>query len=94
MPYMLLREAIGDFDAWKAAFDSCRDDRREAGCKGGFVFRNVSDAKEVLVLLEFDDLERMQQYLASPELRNARLQAGAAGAPPADVLELVFSQPL
>ena len=94
MPYMLPREAIGDFDAWKTEFDACVGDRRGAGCRGGLVFRNVSDAKEVLVPLEFSDLERMQQYLKSPRLRDSRVQARAMGDPPADVLELVFNQSL
>lgn len=94
MPFMLLREAVGDYDAWKTDFDACLDDRKGAGCRGGFVFRNISDAKEVLVLLEFEDLERMQQYLKSPGFRDSRAHAGTSGKPPADVLELLLSQPL
>ena len=47
-----------------------------------------------MALRVLDDLERMQQYLKSPRLRDSRVQARAMGDPPADVLELVFNQSL
>ena len=93
MAYMLVREAVGDYNKWKAVFDACADERRNAGCKGGFVFQNISDRREVVVLLQFDDLARMKQFMDSDELRELRAQAGSTGELSADVLDLVFSQP-
>jgi hypothetical protein len=65
MPYLLARHKVEDYAKWKAAFDEYAADREAASSKGGYVFRNVNDPNEVVVLLEYDDLEKARQRFPS-----------------------------
>jgi len=55
--------------------------RKAAGCQGSVVFRNAANPNEVVVLLEWDKLEKAQQFTQSDELRTTMEQAGVADMP-------------
>lgn len=81
MPFCLVRHKVADFDKWKKAFDAHGEKRQKAGCRGGFVFQNDDDAKEVLVLLDFAEVGPMKKFLESSDLKDVMKDAGVEGKP-------------
>ena len=71
MPCLLIRHKVQDYPAWKAVFDEHESTRRANGSQGGWLFRDADDPLEVLLLLEWDDLERARLFVDSDDLREA-----------------------
>jgi hypothetical protein len=80
MPSLLIRHHVADYPAWKAVFDEQGDLRRANGSQGGWLFRST-ESGEVLVLLEWDDLERARLFVDSDDLKEGLIRSGVAGAP-------------
>jgi heme-degrading monooxygenase HmoA len=55
--------------------------RKAAGCKGTQVFRSSENPNEVLVLLEWNDLEPARKFAQSQDLREVMQRAGVADQP-------------
>mgnify|MGYP000571893590 CR=1 FL=1 len=87
MPYVLARHRVEDYAKWKSGFDEHVSIRQAASSKGGYVFRNIDDPNEILVLLEYDDLEKFRQFMQSEELREAMQRAGIVDQPDIYFLE-------
>jgi heme-degrading monooxygenase HmoA len=81
MPYLLVRHKVIDYERWKSAFDAHSLIRQANGSRGGQVFRNAADPNELVLLLEWDVLERARQFVQSEELRQVMQQAGVVDHP-------------
>jgi heme-degrading monooxygenase HmoA len=81
MPALLIRHHVADYPTWKAVFDEHGMARQANGSRGGWLFRAAGTPNEVLVLLEWDDLERARLFVDSDDLREAMTRAGVAGEP-------------
>ena len=81
MPYLLIRHKVTDYERWKSAFDAHSITRQAAGSRGGQLFRNASDPNELVVLLEWDVLEKARQFAQSDELRGVMQRAGVVDHP-------------
>ena len=81
MPTVLIRHHVTNFDAWKAVFDEDEVARRANGSRGGRLFLSSSDPNEVLILLEWDDLDRARLFADSDDLREAMDRAGVTDRP-------------
>ena len=81
MPSLLIRHHVADYLAWKAVFDEHEPARRANGSQGGWLFRDVDDPQEVLLLLAWDDLERARLFVDSDDLREAMTRAGVTDRP-------------
>jgi hypothetical protein len=81
MPALLIRHKVTNYAAWRAIFDEQDATRRAYGCQLGRLFRNDSDPNEVLVLLEWDSLERAWLFAQSDELRDDLRRAEVADDP-------------
>ncbi len=79
MPYLLERHKVRDYDRWRAVFDADATDREATGCRGSRVFRNADDPEEVVVLFEWDTLERARQRIESATLSQKFEEAGVSG---------------
>ncbi len=77
MRCLLIRHTVQDYSAWKAVFDEQADVRRANGSQGGRLFRST-ESGEVLVLLEWDDLERARLFVDSDDLREGLIRSGVA----------------
>lgn len=88
MPFVLVHEKVKDYASWKATFDGNSAMRANAGSKGGQVYQAADDPNEVVVLLEWDDLQRARDFAGSDELRQAMQRAGVEGTPHIHILEL------
>jgi heme-degrading monooxygenase HmoA len=78
---MLIRAKFEDYDQFRSVFDERAGLRKEHGSKGGQVFRSDADPTEVVVLLEWDDLERAREFSQSPVLREGVAEAGLMDRP-------------
>jgi heme-degrading monooxygenase HmoA len=81
MPYLLVRQKVTDYEKWKSAFDAHSLTRQANGSRGGQLFRNASDPNELVVLLEWDVLERARQFAQSEELHEVMQRAGVVDHP-------------
>jgi hypothetical protein len=78
---LLIRHKVKNFAAWKTGFDEHGTARRANGCQGGRLFRSAVDPGEVLILLDWDDLDRARLFADSDDLREAMERAGVADRP-------------
>jgi heme-degrading monooxygenase HmoA len=89
MPHILVRAKFEDYARWKPVFDEHAATRKASGSKGGLVFRNANDPNELVVLLEWENLEKAYQFAQSANLREAMQRAGLADQPNVYFLEEV-----
>ncbi len=81
MPYLLVRQKVTDYEKWKSAFDAHSVIRQAHGSRGGQLFRSASDPTELVILLEWDVLERARQFAQSEEWREMLQRAGVVDQP-------------
>ena len=81
MPTVLIRHHVTNFDLWKAVFDEDEVARRANGSQGGRLFLSSSDPNEVLILLEWDDLDRARLFADSDDLREVMTRGGVNDQP-------------
>jgi hypothetical protein len=72
---------VTDYQQWKSAFDAHSVTRQANGSRGGQLFRNVADPNELVMLLEWDVLERARQFAQSEEMREVMLRVGVVDHP-------------
>ena len=74
---LLVRNRVKDPDRWKRVFD----DQAAAGAAAGVtvlqVWRSVDAPDQVFFLLEVEDRQRAEAYMASPESAAVGVEAGA-----------------
>ena len=90
MAYILIRQKVESYPKWRPAFNEQDADRQAAGQVGTpQVFRSGDDPWEVLVLMEWDELERARQFAASDGLKEALRNAGVMDDPTFSFLQEV-----
>ncbi len=91
MAHILVRQNVDDYAKWKEAFDGDVGFREPNGSQGGYIFQNAIDPNEVFVLLEWDTMDNLQQFIQSDELKERMQRAGATDSPDIYFLNLVES---
>ena len=86
LAHVLIRHKVASYPKWRPLFNDGDAARKEAGAIGEpQVFRSGDDPWEVLVLIEWDELESARQFIGFPELsdqfREAMEQAGVTDEP-------------
>ena len=81
MAHMLVRAKFESYDQFKSVFDARIDTRKAHGSRGAHIFRSAGDPNEVVVLLEWDDLEKAREFSQSPVLREGMTEAGLVDRP-------------
>jgi heme-degrading monooxygenase HmoA len=89
MPYLLIRHKVEDYAKWKPAFDDHAATRRANGSKGGYLLRNADDPNELVLLLQWDDLDRARQFAHSADLQQTMKRAGVLDEPDLHFLDEV-----
>lgn len=69
MPALLIRHRVTDFDTWEPDFAADADTRRAHGCRDARLFQDARDPTQILILLDWDDLERARLFAQSDDLR-------------------------
>ncbi len=82
MAHLLIRHKVESYAKWRPVFNEQAADRQAAGQEGEpQVFRSGDDPWEVLILMEWDELERARQFAASDATREAMQAAGVSDEP-------------
>ena len=82
MAHLLVRQKVESYAKWRPVFDEHDATRVAAGQVGmPQVFRSGDDPWEVVILMEWDELERARQFTSSPELKEAMEKAGVTDMP-------------
>ncbi|MCA9876944.1 MAG: hypothetical protein KC442_04170 [Thermomicrobiales bacterium] len=87
MPALLMRLHVADLAAWRAVFAEQEAVRRANGSRGGRLYCDAANPREVLVLLAWDDLERARLFVDSDDLREAMVRASVIEEPDVWFLE-------
>ena len=76
MAHVLVRVKVESYRLWRPVFDEGDAARKAAGAIGEpQVFRSGDDPWEVIVLLEWDELENARQFFGFPERSDRFLEA-------------------
>lgn len=75
MPALLIRHRVRDFTTWQRVFHEEATTRHANGSGRERLFRSETDASEVWLLLEWDDLFRARLFVKSDDLRAALARA-------------------
>ena len=78
MPYLFERHRVRDYARWREVFDADTENREAAGCRGARIFHNTEDPEEVVVLFEWDSLERARRRIESARLKEKFEEAGVS----------------
>ncbi|MFQ5912999.1 MAG: cyclase [Nitrospinota bacterium] len=81
MPYVLIRHKVEDYAKWKSIFDDHGATRKANGSKGGLLLRSADDPNELVILFEWDDLQKARQFSQTEDLRETMQRAGVADRP-------------
>ena len=84
MPYLLVHHKVEDYARWRPMYDEHAATRKAGGASGtaaGRVFRSATNPNELVILLEWDDLEKARQFAHSEDLRQTMQRAGVVDQP-------------
>lgn len=85
MATVLVRHKVKDFAQWKAVYDSVKPMVKEKGGKSQRLLKNSSDPNELVILTEFDDVDKAKAFAQSDELKQAMQKAGVS-----EVVSMLF----
>ena len=81
MIYVLVRFSVENLAKWKQVFEEAAELRKNFGSKGVRAFSKADSPNEVIILGEYEDMERARQLFQSQEFRDATKRAGVMGPP-------------
>lgn len=82
MAHILVRHKVESYRKWRPIFNEHDAARKAAGAVGTpLVFRSGDDPFEVLILMEWEELEKARKFVASDDLREAMQHAGVTDQP-------------
>lgn len=89
MSYLIVRHKVKDFSVWKTIFDEHGATRASTGCKGGKLFTIAGDPNQVVVMMEWDNLENARKFVESEDLKSTMARAGVVDNPVIHFADLV-----
>jgi len=81
MPYVLVGIKVEDYAKWKSVFDEYGPARKSNGSKGAQIFLNADEPNEVVILVEFENLDKPREFFRTKGLRGQMQRAGILGPP-------------
>lgn len=92
MTTVLVRHKVGDYAKWEAVFKGADGLHSGAGVRHAQVFRSAEDPNEVVVLTEFENLEKARQFAQHEGLHQAMKDGGVVGQPQVLFIEKSLSR--
>lgn len=89
MAYLLVRHKVKDYSKWKTVFDEHAATRKSSGARGGRLFRNADNPNEVVILFEWDSIEKTKKFAQSEDLKKTMQRAGVIDKPDVYFMEEV-----
>jgi heme-degrading monooxygenase HmoA len=93
MTYILVIHKVEDYEKWKPVYDKDSATRKDKGSKGAFVFRNADDLNQLVVITEWEDMEKAKNFAETEDLRITMQKAGVSGQPEVYYLEEIERSP-
>jgi uncharacterized protein (DUF1330 family) len=93
MTYVLVRLTVEDLAKWKPVFEEAASLRKNFGSMGVRAFSKADNPNEVVIIGEYEDLEKARQLFQSQEFREATKRAGVIGPPEVSFLDEVVNLP-
>lgn len=87
MTYMMIIKSVKDYDKWKEVFDENEDMRKQMGSKGASVLRNKEVPDQLVVIIEWEDVETAKKFTETDDINLAKEKAGVIGLPAVYYLE-------
>ena len=81
MAYLMFRGKVKDYEKWRPVFDELAPIRKEYGAKGGWIFRNADNPNELVILTEYESVEKARKYTRSEDVKRAFERGGVIGTP-------------
>jgi hypothetical protein len=81
MAVLVIRHRIQHYDTWRAVFDEDSGARQALGSRRERIYRGDGGEDEVLIYLEWDDIDRAHLFVRSDDLRDSMVRAGVAERP-------------
>ena len=81
MAHLLVIHTVEDFERWKVAFDDHENTRRTNGGGDYQILRNAHNPNELVVLLDWDNVENAQAFASSDNLRETMQKAVVVSKP-------------
>jgi heme-degrading monooxygenase HmoA len=81
MTIVLVRHEVADYQTWKAVFDAALDWRHRQGEHSCRLFHEAGSVDTLIVLFEWDTLEKARTFFGSDELKAQMAKAGVKGQP-------------
>ncbi len=93
MATVIIRHKVEDYAKWKAVYDEVLPFRQSSGIKGARLLRSADNPNEIVVVDEFDDMDKARQFAQSEDLKQAMQKAGVSDHPDIYFLDEVESTP-
>jgi quinol monooxygenase YgiN len=93
MVYVLVRFTVENVEKWKGVFTEAAALRKKYGSKGVRAFSQPDKPNELLILGEYEDVQRARELFQSDEFREATKRAGVQGPPEVTMLNEVVQLP-
>lgn len=87
MATVLVRHKVSDFAKWKAVYDEYKPKVKLQGGKSQKLLMNAEDPHEIVVITEFENINKGREWAKSAELRQAMEKAGVSDSPTLFFLE-------
>jgi quinol monooxygenase YgiN len=78
---VMVQVSVKEQAAWKAAFEAAAGLRKSFGSTGVRAFAKAENPNEVIIIGDYEDLERAKQMFQSEEFRSALQKAGVNSPP-------------
>ena len=87
MTYVLVMHKVEDYNKWKSVYDENGAMRKAYGSKCAFVFHNSNDPKSMVIITEWENIEKAKGFGESEDLKITMQKAGVIGQPAVYYLE-------
>ena len=77
MVFVIAKLKVENYEKWKPVFDERKTLRKEAGSKEGTLYRNKEDANELILVFNWETMEKAKEFFTSESLKNALKKGGA-----------------
>jgi len=81
MTELMVRHKVKDYAGWKTAFDNFASVRKSGGEKSFRILHPTEDPNDLILLFEWDSVEKAKTFFASQELKTTMEKAGVAEKP-------------
>lgn len=71
MTYVLIQHTLKDYTTFEKVFTDDTERRQRLGSKGGRVWQYADDPRKVMILFEWSDRDKAEQFAGGFELREA-----------------------